>query len=126
MRAGRFRGEKKVKNGFCLQRAVNNLRKAFLRVHDFAGLKTAAHFGGSCGVTADGGGWRSVGRRMVRGGHADSVRGDGGWSAEAPMDRGRKPAGGLRMACGAGRWPADGARGLVVPADGVRQLFLAR
>ena len=112
MRAGRFRGEKKVKNGFCLQRAVNNSRKAFLRVHDFAGLQTVARFGGSRGVPADGarrlgGGWRSVGRRMVRGGHADgvrwhadSVRGDGRWSAEAPTDRGRKPAGGLRMARG--------------------------
>ena len=133
MRAGRFRGEKKVKNGFCLQRAVNNSRKAFLRVHNFAGLKTAAHFGGSCGVPADGGGWRAemggwrAGRRqMVRGWRADSVRGAGGWSAEAPTDRGRKPAGGLRMARGAGRWFADGARGLVVPVDGVRQLFLAR
>lgn len=33
---------------------------------------------------------------MVRGWRA----GDGGWSAEAPTDRGRKPAGGLRMARG--------------------------
>ena len=91
MRAGRFGGEKKVKNGFCLQRAVNNSRKAFLRVHDFAGLQTIAHFGGSRGVPADGA------RRLG----ADGARWVGGWSA-------------------------DGARGLVVPADGVRQLFLAR
>lgn len=75
MRAGRFRGEKKVKNGFCLQRAVNNSRKAFLRVHDFAGLKTVAHFGGSCGVPADGARGRQVacGWRVGTGG-ADGWR----------------------------------------------------
>ena len=78
MRAGRFRGEKKVKNGFCLQRAVNNSRKAFLRVRDFAGLKTVAHFGGSCGVTADGARW--AGARGACGWRA-GIGGAGGWRA---------------------------------------------
>ena len=91
MRAGRFRGEKKVKNGFCLQRAVNNSRKAFLRVRDFAGLQTIAHFGGSRGVPADG---------VRRLGGAYGARWAGGWSAEEPKDRGRKPADGPRRACG--------------------------
>ena len=31
---------------------------------------------------------------------ADGARGVGRWSAEVPTDRGRKPAGGLRMARG--------------------------
>lgn len=126
MRAGRFRGEKKVKNGFYLQRAVNNSRKAFLRVHDFAGLQTIAHFGGSRGVPADGprglvvpaGGarmaygwragarrWRAGRRQMVRGSANGSWAEAGRWPADGML--GRQVAGGWRAGTGgAGGWRA--------------------
>lgn len=56
--------------------------------------------------------------------------GAGGWSADGMRIACVVPADGPGSANGswaeAGRWPADGAWGLVVPTDGVRQLFLAR
>ena len=101
-------------------------------MRDFAGLKTVAHFAGSCGVPADGPrglvvpaggarmayGWRAGARRWRAG-----IGGVRGWRAgRRQMVRGSANGSWAE----AGRWPADGARGLVVPADGVRQLFLAR
>ena len=104
-------------------------------MRDFAGLKTVAHFGGSCGVPADGarrlggvargvpadGARGSVGRRMVRGGHADSVRGAGRWfadgvriacvvPADGPRKRQRIVGGSRQVACGWRAGPADGSR----------------